>query len=333
MAKLDQFNRTILHFYGAAQECGVHEFMGEALRLAQTSLHFDSGVVIQAALGETGMQIQAMHNYRQPVEKLHDRRKLRGVDPTLLKAIQQPGQCVTEELSNLDTRKYGDLIAYAKKYDVAQSLILVAPNANKRGAQVVSLWRAPHSKSYDKTSSRLGTLLLPHLLMAAKINQQRFTELPGSGHEGALMIADNNGCLRYVDEVAVAHLQHEWPEWSPPLLPSIFIDRLRGKIQVEWVGKRIHARLSFTDKGLYVRVSKRVIGSTLTPAESIVALLASRGNSYKSIAAELDVSLSTVRNHLHQVYLKLGVSGKTQLANHFASTGDLLIQASSQAFS
>ncbi len=36
------------------------------------------------------------------------------------------------------------------------------------------------------------------------------------------------------------------------------------------------------------------------------------GKVYKQIAAELDVSSSTVRSHLHRIYTRIGVADRTQ---------------------
>lgn len=52
----------------------------------------------------------------------------------------------------------------------------------------------------------------------------------------------------------------------------------------------------------------------LTPAERLVAALAMRGTPYKIIARSLDKSPATVRNQLHMIYQKLGVSNRTALS-------------------
>ena len=61
-------------------------------------------------------------------------------------------------------------------------------------------------------------------------------------------------------------------------------------------------------------LSGNVAMQRLTPAERLVAALAMRGTPYKSIARALDKSPATVRNQLHVIYRKLGVSNRTALA-------------------
>jgi DNA-binding CsgD family transcriptional regulator len=61
------------------------------------------------------------------------------------------------------------------------------------------------------------------------------------------------------------------------------------------------------------------LGSTagaalLTPREREIASLAARGRSSKDVAADLVLSVRTVDNHLANVYAKLGIAGRAQLA-------------------
>lgn len=323
MAIIEQASRTVLHLYGAARECRLDEFHEEALRLLKQTLHFDSGAVIQASLGARGIDVHSMHNHRQPIEKLHDRANLHGADPTLIKAIQRAGHCLTDELTSLDPHHHHDIIAYAKKYDVAYSLVLVSPIGAGRSADVISLWRAPQGKHYGETGRRIADLLLPHYLQAKNMNEGywRVCDRKLSTDE-AILIANVDGCLRYVDANAVASLRHEWPNWSPPMLPPTLFDCLRLRERGHWVGRRIRAELVVLGNAIYIHVIKRAIDTTLTPAESRVAWLAAQGKAYKEIADDLGTSLSTVRNQLHQVYRKLGVNSKAALGHRLMTPSE-----------
>ncbi|MFE0100615.1 LuxR C-terminal-related transcriptional regulator [Streptomyces sp. NPDC059009] len=59
----------------------------------------------------------------------------------------------------------------------------------------------------------------------------------------------------------------------------------------------------------------------LTPRELDIARLAADGLPSRAIASALSLSVRTVDNHLHHVYAKLGLSGRTELAAVFAPSG------------
>jgi DNA-binding CsgD family transcriptional regulator len=59
--------------------------------------------------------------------------------------------------------------------------------------------------------------------------------------------------------------------------------------------------------------------SPLSPRERDIASLAARGESARSIAEKLFLSVRTVNNHLGSVYTKLGISGRSELAARLAS--------------
>jgi DNA-binding NarL/FixJ family response regulator len=61
------------------------------------------------------------------------------------------------------------------------------------------------------------------------------------------------------------------------------------------------------------------IRNNLTSREAAIAQLVSRGWNNKQIARELNLSEGTVKMHLHNIYTKLPVSGRTQLALSMAS--------------
>jgi DNA-binding NarL/FixJ family response regulator len=70
--------------------------------------------------------------------------------------------------------------------------------------------------------------------------------------------------------------------------------------------------------GLGARPRRREVtgAGALTPAERRVAELAAAGTSNRAIAEGLFLTLKTVENHLTAVYRKLGISSRTQLADH-----------------
>lgn len=61
-------------------------------------------------------------------------------------------------------------------------------------------------------------------------------------------------------------------------------------------------------------VDERDVGSTLTEREREVLALLSQGASNREVAAELYLSIDTVKTHVRKVFTKLGVGNRTQAA-------------------
>lgn len=74
------------------------------------------------------------------------------------------------------------------------------------------------------------------------------------------------------------------------------------------------AREELTATGARPRRDWRTGVDALTPSELRVVGLAAEGRSNREIAHELYVTLKTVEGHLSRAYTKLGIDGRSQLA-------------------
>ncbi len=73
----------------------------------------------------------------------------------------------------------------------------------------------------------------------------------------------------------------------------------------------------FSDDTLHA-VTPSAVDELLSPRERQIARLAARGGSARQIAARVAVREGTVRVHLRNIYAKLGVRSRAELARLFA---------------
>lgn len=80
--------------------------------------------------------------------------------------------------------------------------------------------------------------------------------------------------------------------------------------------------VAYARRGRGKRVRPQTGWASLTPTEREVVRLVAAGCSNGEIAAQLFVSVSTVKTHLSHVYAKLPVQGRTDLAAQAAQRAD-----------
>jgi DNA-binding NarL/FixJ family response regulator len=76
--------------------------------------------------------------------------------------------------------------------------------------------------------------------------------------------------------------------------------------------RAVHAGHRYIPPEIAARAVGRSLASPLTPRERELLTLAAAGRSNAEIGAKLGITERTVKNHLHAVFAKLGVTSRTQ---------------------
>jgi DNA-binding CsgD family transcriptional regulator len=329
---MEILDTLLLDIYDSAHQCDAYDFSESSLRTLKNALHFDSATMVDYAVSARHeVAIQTIHLHHVPIEKLHDRAAFAGAeiltpqgtlvsrDVVLQAAFANRGRSIT---ADVDHAFHNDpLRDYCRKYENAHSLVLASPTRDAT-LSLAAFWRADRQRAYDKADVVVASRVLPHLLLAKRINQRLALKIPPhTGHTGrtthstrATVLATFDGRLYFVDAAAISLLQREWKQWLPPLLPQTLTDYLRRCGRQQYVGKTIAIASTVQGNLLCIEIMALQSAATLTPAERRVAHLAASGLQYKEIAKSLNVAPATVRNQLHAVYRKLGVTNKTSLA-------------------
>lgn len=305
----------LLELYGAARDLPVAGFGETAFRIIRDSLPIHSGMFGHGSYDVCGdITIHSLQRDEVPLERLLERTQLAGADPAVNNSLAHPGQTVHTPVQ-AHKRDSPEFQRYIRRYDVEHVFTLITPAPFNTAAEGITLWagRMRRSASVDALIGRAHEIL-PHVLLANSINRRLQT-----GESGiASVVAARDGVMLSASPTAPALIASEWPDWHPPHLPKPLLALLSARRKFD-VGM-LSVSVSMANNLLLLRLDRRIAPS-LSAAEQRVAALAVAGASYKEIARECDVSLSTVRNQLHAVYGKLGVRNKTELARVFAGAG------------
>lgn len=309
--------RMLFDLYSGARDLPLAEFGELGFGIVRSVLPIHSGMFGHGTYDARGyVTIHTLHRHEVPAERLLERVNLPGPDPAIRNSLAHAGQTVHTP-TQAHARDNADLGRYIRRYDIWNAFTLIPGVPAGAPTDGVTVWtgRMKRSMSAAKLTGNAHQVL-PHLLLANSINRRLQTGETGP----ACAVAAADGVLLSASPAALALLSAEWPDWNPPHLPKPLTAALQTRRYVEAGTLSISASMS--NQLLFIRLTRRTAPS-LSPAEQRVAAMAVAGAAYKEIARDCNVSLSTVRNQLHTIYTKLGVSNKTALAKALAGQGQL----------
>ena len=203
--------------------------------------------------------------------------------------------------------------ALSEYFGFTQCLSIAHAVAAAGHVNFVVLSRRSEVPAFMAADCKLLEWLMPHLVTALDTCCARHIASLRTGPASALLAADSEGWI-HVTETAVAELlQREWPRWSGPRLPTAMASALMRRPH-RFLGRHVQAEANWAGEHLIVRLRGRKPIDLLTNQERAVAEAFTAGRPYKEVAELLQLAPSTVRHHLRNVYLKLGVGNKTTLA-------------------
>lgn len=312
---MQTLDRIIFSLYAAAQYLAVDEFHERALAVTKEVIAFDSGAILTGASGsDADLVIRNLHLHNQSNETVTDREYLETPDKAFAQALQASGRCIAADSGAL-FKGHSDFLAYCRKHEIAQSLVLVKAARDLAKINVITLWRA-EDVAYSAPDLYRAGIILPHFFQAREINERICSQARNlHAPDNFSLVTDINGRLYFIEELAIELLQLEWREWGPPVLPAGLIDAFRKNPFKVFRGAVIDAHAIVYNNLLHVSIHRKATMRGLSHAECQAATLVANGASYKEAARLLNRAPATVRNQLHSAYQKLGITNKNSLSN------------------
>lgn len=308
---VERYSALLLTLYEIARVSDVESFQRQALELVCELLPFDGGWWGRATLHEHGHRVHCSYLHRLPKDIPQI---LNSTDPENLVARRThalPGR--VHWFGPEDWSAQPSTAALAVHMGVRQALCVTRIDSQTGLASFVSLTRWSAVPVFNYAERTTLELLAPHLAAALDLccGTQMLRRHRGDG--SAMLTTDAEGWLHVTEQGITALLQREWPGWVGPTLPSPLIESI-ALAQESFRGRHICAEFQWVGEHVLVSLRPRQARDALTPKERLVADAFAAGHSYKEVAQVLDLAPATVRHHLREVYLKLGVSDKAALA-------------------
>lgn len=319
-------NGFIFQLYGEAQNRSISEFNDYALHELKKLVSFDSAVLAGGSIeSASSYSINSLHLHNQPIEKYTDRKDWEGdqPDPMLIRAYKNKNKTATAELKSMPEMNV-EMLKYAKKYDISQSLTFCTSGKNKNDINAIALWRADDDL-FTANESFISDFILPHVIQAQEINRRhQALKLKIDNLDSIFLISGLDCKLLHVDEAAIAMLQSEWPEWHPPLLPKDLVEKLSSNKKMLFKGKRISIQAELHEFFLCIKINKLCLDTNLTIRELECLKMVRLGKTSWEIAELLNISERTTNFHITNATHKLGADSRRHAVSKALSLGLLL---------
>lgn len=312
---INRFSQLVMKLHLGCREQPANEYQNWALEQVKSVLYFDSALWITGALnGEGQAAVHTIHAHRLSPQIVADWARIPQSRAVLTERVfQSPGvtfNCVT-------ANEFGpELLEHSRRYSIEHILATTSIDIISRLSELISVYRADPDRPFSEEERLVQQNIVPHLAETWRINRTHHMNLaqhPSRRANACSAVIDRKGVLHLHDSAFTALLLGEWPDWQGPTLPESLV-RLVGNGDGTFAGKTLVARSS-DDMGdfLILRARNRTMLDTLSKREMEVANHFAAGVSYKRIAESLSLSPTTIRNHLSNLYSKLGIGNKAEL--------------------
>lgn len=317
---LSKFSNVVLNLNQACREQPIHKFQDFAFELIKSVVPFDSALWLTGSFDGAQHFAHSRHFHKQPLQVIQgfeQNQERRAFAERTISAAGITFNCVTSKYFSAEVAEH------YHRQNIEHMLVTTAIESVTNLHELISIYRADPNQPFSEKERLFQQNLVPHLAETWRIN--RINKLYQdnrtlSSPDLYFAEADIRGVFHLIDPGFACLLQDEWPDWCGPWLPI----ELAAKIESagnKFVGNKIVVQISSLHNQFLLRGRKKSGVDLLSTRENEVAQLFSEGHTSKEIAALLDLSPATVRNHVSAIYSKLDISSKAELANHLKEAG------------
>lgn len=303
----DQF---ISHLYRETARVSLADFPVWALDLLQQTIKFDGAIWGTGHISSREFHTQTVLDV--PSEIFTQLKNHLDINPIFDQLVAAKGNAVDMADVLSDDNFYDSPVYHLCFKPLGIERILSSIHVDERSGifTLLSLYRFDRDQHFTEHEKNTQSRLLYHLLSAASYRQfLALNEIESSkSTEIKSAICDCEGVYHVVDggflDIIEAHLsiptQQKLPFKITPEQQEFSVDNLHFNQEKLGDLYRISVRVKNKLDGLSAREKQVVAGVC-------------QGSTFKQIARQLQLSPSTVSNHLYRIYLKLGINTRSEL--------------------
>lgn len=320
-SRLRNANALTLQWHAGASTIGFEAFQAWALALLKPALRFDGA--IWGVFGDPDVaaprRINGAHLHRIPEAALDQLEHVRSDDfsdkrtPARALAI-----CLADPAWSQPAHEA--LREHGRRHGITNSLSIRFADGNPAGQQFLLLTRKAQAHRFSPDEAGNFELLAPHMMQAYATCRKLFLESRQVGDRRssgwAVAMIDRAGVIHDQHARFVPMLRREWSDWPGKRLPEPLLELTARRAGTRWrfIGEQVSADFEPVDDLYLVMVRPRHAIDVLTPREGEVAQRYAAGGNFREIAESLELAPATVRSHLRNVFGKLKIRNKSQLA-------------------
>jgi DNA-binding CsgD family transcriptional regulator len=209
--------------------------------------------------------------------------------------------------------RFAPLRAHMTRFGLFETLGVAWPIPETSMVSALMVARRSDERRFTRSDER-ALLRIAHWLVEALATNRLLGRLEGAQGRPVAFL-DASGLIRYVDEAGRQALGWFRDE-SSPYAPASWLKAARGRrfLLPEGADGQGCQLVFHTHRDGHLVLVERRGDFALTPRQLEVARRYAAGESYKEIAAGLRLSPATVRNHLQQIFQRLEVHSRSELA-------------------
>lgn len=307
--------------YKAARECSPNEYLTWVFEQIPSLIPCSSQawtyLLADKLNNDYRFNSPDIHGIEDVDQLLQDYEAVSTLDPLVDKLVEVPGEIFCIDDDDPRSNVHPKFQEFTTKYDFPKSMAMSIELPRTKNLHVFALWRRRSEPRFDDNDAAIFKQLLPHLIQG-RIHCREFS------FKSRMLDswAKYNSIATFTDDKLIIDLENRFSEIVQRKFPNSTSDAIPAEVMAllssqepNWlrVDDVVFRRFSvdFTDLIVATQLGEL---AKLTNREIHISRKFADGSDHKVIASEINRSAATVRNHLRNVYQKLRISSRSELA-------------------